>query len=77
MSLSGALAAIYFAGVALGLIVMRDRWPSRVVTAVAWPLGVLSFVVVAAILSVAAVYLWPVPILATLVLLTAAVWLAL
>ena len=70
-----SLVGIYIVGVAIGLIVMRDQWPSRVVTALAWPLGVLAFFVVLTIMSAAAVYLWPVPILATLGL-AAAVWLA-
>jgi hypothetical protein len=71
----GILVGIYLVGVAIGLIVMRDRWPARIVAALAWPLGVVALAVVATILSIAAVYLWPVPILATLAL-AAAVWLA-
>ena len=71
-----SLVSIYLIGVAIGVIVMRDPWPSRIVTALAWPLGALSFVVVAVILSIAALYLWPVPILATLALVALA-WLAL
>jgi hypothetical protein len=70
-----AIAAVYLIGIAIGLVVMRDPWPSRVVTALAWPLGIVAFVVVLTIMSMAAVYLWPVPILATLVM-AAAVWLA-
>ena len=69
--------AVYMLGVVIGLIVMRDSWPTRVVTAVAWPLGIVAFVVVFVILSAAAVYLWPIPMLATLALLAAAVWIAL
>jgi hypothetical protein len=69
-----ALAAVYLIGIAIGLAVMRDPWPSRIVTALAWPLGVVAFLVVVSILSVAAVYLWPVPALAT-VGLAALVWL--
>jgi hypothetical protein len=57
--------AVYLAGVGIGLTVMRDRWPARIATALAWPLGVVAFVVVAVVLVAAAVYLWPIPILAT------------
>ena len=70
-----SLVGIYVVGVAIGLIAMRDPWPTRIVTALVWPLGVAAFFVVLAIMSIAAVYLWPVPVLATLAL-AAAVWLA-
>jgi hypothetical protein len=63
------LLALYVAGVVVGLLVMRDRWPARVATAVAWPLGVLAFAVVVVILVAASIYLWPVPLLATLAVL--------
>ena len=69
-----AITAVYLIGLAIGLGVMRDPWPVRIVTAIAWPLGVLAFVVVLAILSSAAIYLWPVPVLATLAA-VAVVWL--
>jgi hypothetical protein len=69
-----AITAVYLIGLAIGLGVMRDPWPVRIGTAIAWPLGVLAFVVVLAILSIAAIYLWPVPILATLAA-VAVVWL--
>jgi hypothetical protein len=69
------LLAVYAAGIAAGLIIMRDPWPSRIATAMAWPLGILSFVVVLAIMSAAAIYLWPVPILTTLALVSLG-WLA-
>ena len=75
MGIGAALAFIYIAGVLLGLAVMRDPWPSRIVTALAWPLGIVAFVVVLIVMSIAAIYLWPVPILATLAVL-ALVWLA-
>ena len=70
-----AITAVYLIGLAIGLGVMRDPWPARIVTALAWPLGVLAFFVVVTIMTMAAVYLWPVPILATLAL-AAVVWLA-
>jgi hypothetical protein len=62
----GLAVTLYGVGIIIGLFVMRDPWPARIATAVAWPLGVLSFVVVLAIMSAAAIYLWPVPILVTL-----------
>ncbi len=68
------IVAIYAAGVAIGLMVMRDPWPARFATALAWPLGLVAFVVVAVILTTAAIYLWPVPILVTLGAF-AAIWL--
>jgi hypothetical protein len=68
------IVATYAAGVAIGLLVMRDRWPVRLATALAWPLGVAAFVVVAVILTIAAIYLWPVPLLVTLGAF-AAIWL--
>ena len=71
-----SLVGIYILGVAIGLIVMQDRWTTRIITALVWPLGVVAFLVVVAILSAASVYLWPVPILATLAV-ASAVWFAL
>jgi hypothetical protein len=71
----GLVGLIYVVGVVIGLLVMRDPWPVRIVTALAWPLGVVAFVVVLTIMSLAAVYLWPVPVLATVALFTLA-WLA-
>ena len=69
------VAAIYLAGVVIGLLVMRDRWPVRLTTAFAWPLGIVAFVVVVVVLSFASVYLWPVPVLITAAAL-AALWFA-
>jgi hypothetical protein len=60
------IVAMYAAGVAIGLMVMRDPWPARLATALAWPLGLVAFVLVAVILAAAAIYLWPVPMLVTL-----------
>lgn len=68
-------AAVYLAGVIIGLLVMRDPWAVRVLTAALWPLGIVAFVVVTVILLLAAVYLWPVPMLITFAAL-AALWLA-
>jgi hypothetical protein len=58
-------AAIYLTGVVIGLVVMRDRWTVRLLTAALWPLGFVAFAAVVAILLVAAVYLWPIPMLVT------------
>ena len=70
--MSELLLAIYVTGTAIGVIVMRDRWLERIVTAAAWPLGVLAFGVVVVILAAAALYLWPIPVLATIGLLLGA-----
>ena len=66
------LVAMYVTGIAIGVIVMRDRWPERVVTAIVWPLGLLALGVVVVIQVVAAIYLWPIPVLATIGLLIGA-----
>jgi hypothetical protein len=68
------IVAIYAAGAAIGLMVMRDPWPVRLATALAWPLGIAAFLVVAVVLAAAAIYLWPVPMLVTLGA-AAAIWL--
>lgn len=54
---------VYLAGVLIGLTVMRDRWPVRLVTALAWPLGPLAFVVVIAMLTMTVAVLWPLPVI--------------
>lgn len=48
------LLAIYLAGVVIGLWRTDDRWPTRVLLAILWPIGPLAFVVVIAILLAAA-----------------------
>jgi hypothetical protein len=68
---------IYAAGIAIGLAVMRDPWPLRVGTAVAWPLGPLAFAIVVPILLIAAVILWPVRMLGAAALIAAVFWLVL
>ena len=73
--MSELLLAVYVAGIVVGLLVMRDRWPARVATAVAWPLGVLAFAVVVVILVAASIYLWPIPLLATLAVVGGALYL--
>jgi hypothetical protein len=69
-----AYLIVYLAGVASGLAVMRDRWWSRLAVALCWPLGPMTFVVVIAILVLAAVALWPVRILGAAALLALALW---
>ena len=70
-----ALLTVYLTGVILALAVMRDPWPSRVATALVWPLGPIAFVVVVVILLAAAVFLWPVLALAAIAMISAVVWL--
>ena len=65
---------IYIVGVAIGLIVMRDRWLVRVVTAVAWPLGPAAFLFVLTVLLAATVILWPLPILGAAGTIALVVW---
>ena len=65
---------IYLAGVAVALAVMRDPWRARVATAMVWPLGPMAFVVVIVIQLIAAIYLWPVPVLGTIGVIAALIW---
>ena len=69
------LLVVYLAGVAIGLLTMRDRWRSRLAVALVWPLGPMAFVVVMTILVVAAVVLWPVRVLGAAALLGLTTWL--
>ena len=64
----------YVVGVVIALAVMRDPWPTRLRTALVWPLGPIAFLVVVTILMIASAILWPLPILGA-ALLGAAVWL--
>ena len=50
---------VYLVGVIIGLGVMRDPWPVRIATALAWPLGPVAFVIVVSGLLLAAAVLWP------------------
>lgn len=59
-----ALLLVYLGGVAVGVAVMRDPWPARIGTALAWPLGPAAFLVVVSILVLAAFVLWPLRMLA-------------
>jgi hypothetical protein len=62
--LSEIALASYVAGVVIGMLVMRDPWPVRLGTAAVWPVGIASFAVVTVTLAAAALYLWPVLLLA-------------
>jgi hypothetical protein len=73
--MSSPLLLLYLAGVAVGLVVMRDPWPARLTTALVWPLGPMAFVFVVAILLLAAAILWPLLILALVALSGFLVWL--
>jgi hypothetical protein len=70
-----AYLILYLVGVVVGLAVMRDRWPARVMTALVWPLGPAAFVVVLAILTVMSLILWPVPILTAAAIIGLFTWL--
>ena len=74
MAASDIVLTIYLAGVLIGIAVMRDRWPARVGLALVWPLGLIAFVVVVAILLVAAAILWPILILGATALIGVAAW---
>jgi hypothetical protein len=64
----------YIVGVVIGLAVMRDRWPVRIAVALVWPLGPAAFVVVVSILLVAAVILWPLPLLGAAAAVAVILW---
>jgi len=70
-------AVMYLIGAIIAFAVMRDPLPARIGTALVWPLGPIAFVVVVAILLVAAAILWPVPVLTGAGLVAAALWLIL
>jgi hypothetical protein len=71
------VVAAYFAGVLIGLAVMRDPWLTRVRTALVWPLGPIALLLVVLVLAVAAAILWPIPILGAVAALAAMAWLVL
>jgi hypothetical protein len=68
------LATIYVAGVIVGLLVMRDRWAARLLTAALWPLGLLALAVVTVTLVAASAYLWPVPVIGSAAVVGAIIW---
>ena len=51
---------IYAVGVAAGLLLTDGSVPTRILLALLWPLGPLTFVVVVAGLLVASLYLFPI-----------------
>jgi hypothetical protein len=65
---------VYVLGIVIGLTVMRDPWPARLVTALVWPLGPIAFVIVVAIMLVTAAILWPVLILGSAAVLGAVIY---
>jgi hypothetical protein len=77
MTITTGSLAVYIAGVIIGLAVMRDPCRTRLLTAALWPLGPAAFVLVLVILTLAAAYLWPVPILGAAALVAVILWLAL
>ncbi len=66
---------IYALGALIGLLVMRDRLVPRFVTALLWPIGPVTGVVVVCGLLLVAVILWPVPMLLGAALLGGALYL--
>jgi hypothetical protein len=68
------LLIVYLAGAIVALMRMRDPWPARVATALVWPLGPAAFVIVLAVMLVAAAILWPLPVLAAGALAGALAW---
>jgi hypothetical protein len=66
---------VYLAGVAIGLLTMRDRWRSRLTVVLVWPLGPMAFVVVTTMLVLAAAVLWPVRVIGAAALLGLTTWL--
>jgi hypothetical protein len=61
--------------VAIALVATHDTWPARLVTAIAWPVGPLAFLVVVAILLFAAAILWPVVMLGLAAAIGGLIWL--
>jgi hypothetical protein len=49
----------YVAGALVALAATDDRWPTRLVLAVFWPIGPLALIVVLAVLVAVAAVLWP------------------
>lgn len=66
---------VYAVGVLIGLAVMRDRFVTRLVTALLWPVGPITGIVVVGGLVVVAVILWPMVMLVSAALVGGAVYL--
>jgi len=75
MPSNSTFEVVYLLGVAIGLMVMRDPWPTRIGTALVWPLGPIAFVLVVSLLLVVSAVLWPVPILTVAAVGAALIWL--
>jgi hypothetical protein len=71
---SDILLTIYLAGVLIGIALIRDRWPARLGLALVWPLGPIAFIVVVAMLLVAAAILWPILLVGATALIGVAAW---
>lgn len=67
---------VYGVGALAGLLLVRDRFVPRLVTALLWPLGPLTGAVVVCGLLLVSVVLWPMPMLLAATLLGAAIYLA-
>jgi hypothetical protein len=66
---------LYLTGIAIGLAVMRDPWPARLLIALVWPLGPAAFVLVVSLLLVVATILWPLPLLGLAAVVGTLAWL--
>ena len=75
MPSNSTFEVVYVLGVAIGLMVMRDPWPTRIGTALVWPLGPIAFVLVVSLLLVVSAVLWPMLILGAAALASALIWL--
>jgi hypothetical protein len=56
-----AALVVYILGVLIGLLAMRDRFVTRLVTAALWPIGPLAGVLVVCGLLLVSFVLWPAP----------------
>ena len=74
MPSNSTFEVVYLLGVAIGLMVMRDPWPTRIGTALVWPLGPIAFVLVISLLLIVATILWPLLILGSAAVIGALGW---
>ena len=73
--MNSVLLWLYLAGVVVGVILMRDPLPTRVLTALVWPLGPVAFVLVVSLLLVVATIVWPVTMVGCAAVVGGLVWL--
>lgn len=73
--MASAALVIYALGVLIGLLAMRDRLITRLVTAALWPIGPATGLLVVCGLLLVSLVLWPVPMIIGAVLVGAAVYL--